>query len=288
MKPFRFGLPLFLFIVPLSWAFDAQNDATEKPLIDFHNAQQVRSRAPILIAHRGGVIGMDSPECSLSAIRLAAQHGYDMVELDIRRTQDGFPVVFHDNSLRNACGVDQTIDNLTLDEALQIRYRGTEKTICSLDQALAFCRSLHLGVMLDIKTYGDITYYRMIANQIVKHGLRHACITITGNPSARKGLQEVALLTVTREEIEALQENKKIDLRQRFWFGLPAQLPNDLIERLRNNGAYVIPAINTFRYPSDQHLELAEVDIQRLRRAGVDGFQIDSVYEKFFLVNNNQ
>ena len=52
--------------------------------------------------------------------------------------------------------------------------------------------------------------------------------------------------------------------------------------RLRQNGAYVIPAINTFRYPENNHYELARKDINRLIQAGVEGFQIDSVYRPLF------
>ena len=40
----------------------------------------------------------------------------------------------------------------------------------------------------------------------------------------------------------------------------------------------MFPAINTFRYPKEGHRELARKDIERLVSAGVDGFQIDSIY----------
>jgi len=40
----------------------------------------------------------------------------------------------------------------------------------------------------------------------------------------------------------------------------------------------VFPAINIFRYPEEGDRELARKDIERLVSAGVDGFQIDSIY----------
>jgi hypothetical protein len=68
-----------------------------------------------------------------------------------------------------------------------------------------------------------------------------------------------------------------------FWFGLPHQLPSDMVARLQRNGAYVFPAINTFRYPEQGRYDLARKDIQRLDGAGVDGYQIDSIYHPLFI-----
>ncbi len=45
-------------------------------MIDLSDANAVRAHRPFLIAHRGGVIAPNAPECSLAAIRLAATHGY--------------------------------------------------------------------------------------------------------------------------------------------------------------------------------------------------------------------
>jgi len=78
------------------------------------------------------------------------------------------------------------------------------------------------------------------------------------------------------------------DLHNKFWFGLPPSLPNEMVKLLQQNGAYVIPAINTFRYPDVGHYELARKDIQRLNEAGADGYQIDSVYKPLFSEKNSQ
>ena len=49
----------------------------------------------ITIAHRGGVVGEGAHENSLLAIHRAIERGYDMVEIDIMPTADGFPVLVH-------------------------------------------------------------------------------------------------------------------------------------------------------------------------------------------------
>ena len=65
----------------------------------------------------------------------------------------------------------------------------------------------------------------------------------------------IALLTVTPDEFKKVQQGVACDLRHKFWFGLPHQLPTEMVKRLQQNGAYVIPAINTFRYPEEGHYE---------------------------------
>ncbi len=73
-------------------------------------------------------------------------------------------------------------------------------------------------------------------------------------------------------------KGENVDLEGTFWFGLPRNLSSADVARLKACGAYVFPAINTFRYPKEGHRELARKDIERLVSAGVDGLQIDSIY----------
>ena len=73
-----------------------------------------------------------------------------------------------------------------------------------------------------------------------------------------------------------------MDLRGYYWFGVPKTWPIDLIKPLQDNGALVIPAINTFRYSEEQHRFEAHNDVERLLKAGVDGFQIDCIYQDYF------
>ena len=56
-----------------------------------------------IIGHRG--CPPLAPENSLAGIRAAADQGADGVEIDVRRTVDGVPVVFHDWSLRRRTGL---------------------------------------------------------------------------------------------------------------------------------------------------------------------------------------
>lgn len=276
MKHWLIGIPTscLLALGPLAPPSLQASDS----LLDLSKRTQLEKRGPVLIAHRGGVIRDDSPECSLQAIRLAAKAGYAMVELDIQRSRDDVPIVFHDDTLKQACGVKGEIDDYSAADLAKIPYRGSNQKIVSLDSALSLCRELHLGVMLDLKGGRDHPQFlRKIDKMIVAQSLSKAVVSISGTPAARDALRHV-IFTITNEQMAQFRKGQQVDLRGTFWFGLPNRLPSADVARLQKSGALVFPAINTFRYPKDRHLELARKDMERLVSAGVDGFQIDSVY----------
>jgi glycerophosphoryl diester phosphodiesterase len=256
---------------------------TAKALIDVRDRAQVRARRPLLIAHRGGVVGPRLPECSLAAIREAAKWGYDMVELDVRETKDGRPVIFHDANLLAACGRDTTISALSEAEARAIRYRKNDEPIASLDEALTLCRTLHLGVMLDLKDRElRPEFLKRIAALVRQHGLERATVTIQGNPLVRVELRSVALVPVTAQELKSIASGELTTAEGLYWFGIPAWIDYATIPKLQRAGALVVPAINLFRYENDPAREQARRDVKQLLAIGVDGFQIDSAYQDFF------
>lgn len=88
------------------------------------------------VAHRGlhNADGLP-PENSLAAFRAAAQAGYG-AEMDVRLTADDIPVILHDNNTRRMCGVDQPVDEATLDALETLRLGDTQEQIPTLSQAL--------------------------------------------------------------------------------------------------------------------------------------------------------
>ena len=80
-------------------------------------------------AHRGLHSRDQSlPENSLAAFGAAADAGYGM-ELDLTITTDGEIVVFHDDMLTRACGVDKDIRDCTWEELKTYRLFGTDHRI---------------------------------------------------------------------------------------------------------------------------------------------------------------
>ena len=254
----------------------------EPDLIHFSDDSDIAGRRPILIAHRGGVVSLRSPECSLTAIRLAAEMGYDMVELDVQTSSDGVPIVFHDPSLTKACGKRGRVADFSATQLEAIPYLEGNGRIVRLETALESCRRLGVGVMLDLKAGRDSREFLAVIDQLlVKCELHDSAISISGSDAARRFLKHVRF-TPTDEEMRRLRSGETLDLKHRFWFGLPQQLQPGDVSKLKSAGALIIPAINTFRYPASGHFELARDDIERLTKEGVDGFQIDSVYHPLF------
>jgi glycerophosphoryl diester phosphodiesterase len=67
-----------------------------------------------IIAHRGA--SFDAPENTLASVRLGWEQGADAVEIDVRLTQDGHVVAFHDDDTSRVSGCDGVLADLTLDE----------------------------------------------------------------------------------------------------------------------------------------------------------------------------
>lgn len=222
------------------------------------------------------------PEGSLAAIREAARFGYDLVELDVRVTKDGAPVIFHDATLLTATGHSGAISDVTERETRAIRFKKNAEPLATLEQALVLCRQLHLGVMLDLKDPPRAEVLQKIAAIVRQHGLEKSTVTISGDPLVRTELGGVALTPVTADEIKKVAAGESISLAGRYWFGIPAWISFETIPQLQRAGALVIPAINTFRYENDPDRGQARRDVQALTALGVEGFQIDSAYQDFF------
>lgn len=96
--------------------------------------------APILIGHRGSCAR--SPENTLRSFRSAVEEGAQVVELDLRLSADGIPVVFHDADLRRLAGRPERAEEMTarqlggLPVLREEHEPGDDTTIPTLDTVL--------------------------------------------------------------------------------------------------------------------------------------------------------
>jgi hypothetical protein len=98
-------------------------------------------------------------------------------------------------------------------------------------------------------------------------------------------LGEISLFPIPREDLRRIAEGEAVPSRGHFGFGWAAELPDEAVTRLHQAGVFAIVSINTFHYPHHAPHILAQQDIRRLLDAGMDGFQIDSVFEEYFPKN---
>lgn len=103
-------------------------------------------RRGLRIAHRGA--SAYAQEGSVQSIKKAAELGADMVEVDIRSTQDDMPVVSHDASLKRLYGIDRNINNIALSELQRLTQNNPLPTF---EEIATLCHELRMGLYLDLK-----------------------------------------------------------------------------------------------------------------------------------------
>ncbi|HEY9573525.1 MAG TPA: glycerophosphodiester phosphodiesterase [Pusillimonas sp.] len=75
---------------------------------------------PEFIAHRGA--GRYAPENTLAAMRLGAQHGFRMMEYDVKLSRDGVPILLHDDTVQRTSGGVGNAADKTLAELAEIDF----------------------------------------------------------------------------------------------------------------------------------------------------------------------
>lgn len=118
-------------------------------------ARCLQEQRRFVVAHRGS--SGTAPENTMSALREAVEAGVQMVEVDVRITADGKPILLHDHIIgRTTTGKGHT-SNFTYEELRKLdagdwfgkKYQG--EYIPLLSEALAFLRDNNTFVNIEIK-----------------------------------------------------------------------------------------------------------------------------------------
>jgi glycerophosphoryl diester phosphodiesterase len=137
---------------------------------------------PLIIAHRGA--SEDAPENTLAAFALAAEQGADGVELDVRLSGDGWPVVCHDADVSRTTDGRGRVADLTVD-ALRALNAGAGQQIPTLDEVFeAFGPRLRYNVELKDAGLGDNGLEAAVADRIEAHHLGSQTLVSAFNPLA--------------------------------------------------------------------------------------------------------
>jgi len=131
---------------------------------------KANSERPIVVGHRGVIF--EEMENTLPAFRRAHEMGCDAVELDVFLLKCGSLVVFHGGgpeklgSLEEHCGVNRCIQDLTYDEARELKMKeDCEEFVCPkdkirnskiprLEEVLEFAKETGLKIYLELKGPG--------------------------------------------------------------------------------------------------------------------------------------
>lgn len=217
-------------------------------------------------AHRGA--SAYAPENTMSAFRLGIALGANGIETDIRKTKDGVPVLFHDESLLRLTGIDRKIADVTFEELAGLRIPSPDgtafDTVPTLAEFLRFASEHPVALALEIKTGG---LEAEVKHAIDANGLADRCVVTSfhlgclGGVKALDPAQAVGLLTyeVSGEQLRGMKEIGGEQICPKAAFLTPA-----LARSLHEEGFSVRPwGIRD------------ETAMERAFRCGVDGMTVN-------------
>ena len=113
--------------------------------------------------HRG-LWGVAGPENSLAAFEAAKSHGIG-VELDVRLTADGVPIVFHDASLERMCRDGRTLNQVSAEDLRGVRLPDGSH-VPALRDVLDVMQDLPVLLELKVDVPGDAAIADVVAHAL--------------------------------------------------------------------------------------------------------------------------
>jgi glycerophosphoryl diester phosphodiesterase/cephalosporin-C deacetylase-like acetyl esterase len=234
-----------------------------------------------LIAHRGGVVDEVRIEHSLPAIEEAIRRGYWMLEVDVRRSRDGRPIVHHDENFQRYFHEPLAVADLTWQEIKSLRSHPGGLQPLDFAEVAAACRG-KTRLMLDVKVEdNDPQFYAAVERTLIENNLLESAYLI-GSDAAEQHLGHRLKTSTNGPSLRAAIARGEEVGSKYFLFGVAAGIDQATVQLAQQHHVDVVPAVNTFRYSGANPRQQAAEDIKRLRALGVARFQIDSVYESLF------
>ncbi len=142
----RITLPVLLLSF-IAFKTQAQVAAIRKEFLD------ADSKKVLVASHRA--VHHQLPENSLPAIREAIKLGVDIVEIDVKVSRDGIPMLMHDGKVDRTTTGKGDLETQTFEELRKLRLvangKTTEEKIPTLEEALQIAKG-RIMVDLDLKT----------------------------------------------------------------------------------------------------------------------------------------
>ncbi|HTN05906.1 glycerophosphodiester phosphodiesterase family protein [Agriterribacter sp.] len=247
------------------------------------NAQENKNRVQqtyFLIAHRGGVVDSTKAENSLPALKAAIERGYTMVEIDLRLTKDRVLIIHHDTNFKRYFGVDKKVSDMNWKEISKLKSNTGGSRVLTFEAALQYC-SGKIAVMIDNKISGnDTVLFSKVIALLKKYKLDKAALMIGTDESTGFFTGKIKL-SCTRKQLEENMLKPGYSPLHYYLFG--NEITRDDVEWAKRNTILAVGVVNAWRYRRfADPLAEAEKDAQRLKATGLNYFQIDSEFERFF------
>jgi len=129
----------------------AQKSDLKSILKEFHNPE---SKTILVAAHRGAHIG--NCENSILSTKKSIEIGVDIIELDVKVTKDGVPVLMHDRTINRTTNGTGKVEDYTLAELRKLRLKNwlgilTDEQIPTFEEVLKVAKG-NIMIDIDLKT----------------------------------------------------------------------------------------------------------------------------------------
>ena len=173
----------YIFVLALVALLGCDNRSAVEKILGYQ--LDPMSDQVLIIAHRGD--WRSAPENSLHAFQSCIDAGYDMVEVDVRKTSDGVLVVMHDETVNRTTEGVGKVSELTAKQVTSLRLRNacgrvTDYGECvpTFEQVLLLCKDkvvIHLDKGYDL--------FREVYALTEKYGMTHQVMFKTSHHPSR-------------------------------------------------------------------------------------------------------
>lgn len=173
----------YVFVLALVVLLGCDNRSAVEKILDYQS--DPKSNEVLIIAHRGD--WRSAPENSLHAFQACIDAGYDMVEVDVRRTSDGVLVVMHDETVNRTTEGVGKVSEMTAEQVTSLRLRNAcgrvtdyDERVPTFEQVLLLCKDrvvIHLDKGYDL--------FREVYALTEKHTMTHQVMFKTSHHPSR-------------------------------------------------------------------------------------------------------
>lgn len=211
--------------------------------------------------HRAGPD--QAPENTLAALRKAIAAGADSVEMDVRYTADGKPVILHDDTLGRTTDCDGYVANWTLtallhcDAGTWFNQAFSEERIPTLDEVLAMLAPTDLKFYIHVKLVDTLTQATALLSVVNSSKMNPNNIIFAADELER--LEMLSLAGVPHERLAwVVHRLSDFDDSHPRWGALVVHCPTisrEMVEHIQARGQRVI-AVEGFPITFEQAKEL--------------------------------
>jgi glycerophosphoryl diester phosphodiesterase len=215
------------------------------------------------------------------SVQEAVDLGYHMLQVIVRMTRDGIPVVHQDEDFHRLFNDPRGVEVMTWEQIRSLRSESGSSHLLSFEEIAEMC-SGKIRLMVDIKvTDPEPSFIEVLYDTMEKYGLLDGLYMISGKSEdfiekAKFGFP----VTAIPEMMDRLANGEEI-ARHYFLFDSGNRMTSHAIKLCQRNYITVIASVTRSDYQFENALRGAKRDISFLKESGITVFMIDPAYSQW-------